>query len=289
MIGVLSVGRELGQSTDQVTAAIKTLTKDGLLNAQQAANDLRNVMQRGFNVDQATAAIQAMKDFGSFGKKGQEDLGAAIDSATLGWRHQRSVMMENAGFLHTFQEVWQAYAAEQGKSVSQLTEQDKRQAELNAVMQQGAAATGDAAKFTQTYAGQQEVLANKTKDVQAAVGEALMPAVTYLRQEWQGFMNQAATFISDHGPALQQLFFDVGKVLATFGQEVMLVGSLIGSLFSDVAAGSFQPTVDAWNNGMKSIADTASTSFDTVQSKALDTAHTMAAAEIQAASASPTP
>lgn len=283
LIGVETVGKELGQSTDQVTTAIKTLTKDGLLNAQQAANDLRNVMQRGFNVDQATQAIQAMKDFGSFGKKGQEDLGAAIDSATLGWRHQRSVMMENAGFLHTFQEVWQQYAAQQGKSVSQLTEQDKRQAELNAVMQQGATATGDAAKFTKTYAGEQETLANKSLDVKAAIGDALMPAVTYLRQNFLAFMGNIAQFISDHGPALQQLFFDVSKVFATFAQEVMLVGSLIGSLFSDVAAGSFQPTVDAWNSGIKSISDTASISFDSVKSSATDAANAAAVAALRSA------
>lgn len=283
LIGVQAVGRELGQSTAQVTAAIKTLTSDGLLNAKQAANDLRNVMQRGFSVEEATKAIEAMKDFGSFGKKGQEDLGAAIDSATLGWRHQRSVMMENAGFLHTFQEVWTEYAAAQGKSVSMLTEHEKRQAELNAVMKQGATATGDAAIFAQTYAGQQEVLANKTLDVKAAVGESLMPAVTYLRGAWDAFLVGASVFIQQHGPALQQLFFDVAKVIGTVGAEVMFVASLIGSLFESIASGSMQPMVDAWNTGLKSISDAANTSFDSVKQSGLDAIHTQALAEQQAA------
>ena len=245
--GVQAVGAELGQSTDQVTAAVKRLTQDGLLNTKQAADALRNVMQRGFNVDQATQAVQAMKDFGSFGKKSQEDLGQAIDSATLGWRHQRSVMMENAGFLKTFQEIWKEYAAAQGRSASSLSEAEKRQAELNAVLKQGSIASGDAAAYAASAAGQQEIFANKTLDAKAALGDALLPAFQLVEK---GLLNALIPATKDgqrNMVGLQQTFASLAFGVSEAANVVIGFARVAVGALNSIVSGTMQPLDDAWS------------------------------------------
>jgi len=254
--GVQAVGAELGQSTDQITAAVKRLTNDGLLNTKQAADALRNVMQRGFNVEEATKAVEAMKNFGSFGKKSQEDLGAAIDSATLGWRHQRSVMMENAGFLETFQQVWQKYADSQGRSVASLSDAEKHQAELNAVLAQGATAAGDAATYAASAAGQQEIFANKTLDAKAALGDALLPAFQLVERSLLGGLIPATKDGQNSMVGLQQTFLSLGVGVGEAANILTGFTRIAIGAFQAISSESMDPLNQAWNGTVDSMKTT---------------------------------
>ncbi len=76
--------------------------------------------------------------------------------------------------------MWEEYAAQIGKSVKDLTDAEKRQAEYNGIMQETRFQVGDAAKLTQTFSGELSAFTAETKMAKAAVGDALEPTLAKL-------------------------------------------------------------------------------------------------------------
>lgn len=73
--------------------------------------------------------------------------------------------------------MWEEYAAEIGTTANNLTLAQKRQAEYNGIMQETQFQVGDAAKYTDTYAGKIAKLSTAFYNLKVTVGQVLTPIV----------------------------------------------------------------------------------------------------------------
>lgn len=187
--GLRSVVVGTGKDYDQASGFVKKFTEDGLISQANAAEALKNLLSRGFNLDQAIDMLNRLKDSASFGRQAHLSLGEAVKSATEGIKNENSILVDNAGVTKNVSQMWKEYASSIGKGVQSLTVAEKRQAEYNGIMKETRHQVGDAAKLTETFAGQQAKSAKATEEASAALGRAWASALEKVLPLWTGFMN----------------------------------------------------------------------------------------------------
>ncbi len=154
LLGVTSVAKAFNISAMDATDAAKELASDGLISVADAATSLKNLLARGFGLDEAIKLLNAFKDSGAFGRQAALSLGQAIRGATEGLKNENSILVDNAGITKNVSEIWKDYAKSINVGVGSLTKAQKRQAELNGILEEARPFLGDAARLTETYQGQ---------------------------------------------------------------------------------------------------------------------------------------
>lgn len=177
LTGLKSIAEGTGNSVESVTRAVNNLTNDGLIPAADASTALKNLLARGFSSDEAVKMLERFKDAAAFGRQGSLSLGEAVRTATEGIKNENSVLVDNAGVTKNVSVMWKEYAASIGKSASDLTMAEKRQAEFAGVMEETKFQVGDAAKLVDSLSGSQSKLDAETTKLAQAYGSALAPAV----------------------------------------------------------------------------------------------------------------
>ena len=104
-IGLSSVARAFGTSTDEATGAARRLSADGLLPLADASTGLKNLLAAGFNLPQATKLMEAFKDSAAFGRQGALSFGDAVRSATEGVKNGNSILVDNAGVTKNLSQI----------------------------------------------------------------------------------------------------------------------------------------------------------------------------------------
>lgn len=172
-IGLSSVARAFGTSTDEAAAAARRLSADGLLPLGDAASGLKNLLAAGFNLPQATKLMEAFKDSAAFGRQGALSFGDAVRSATEGVKNGNSILVDNAGVTKNLSQILK----EAGFSAQDLsrasTDVGVRMALFNGILKETAAQTGDAQKLTQTYTGQVSKLKTQYDTFLATLGDSI--------------------------------------------------------------------------------------------------------------------
>lgn len=177
-VGLQSIVEGNGKSFDQAKAFIQEYAKDGLIPASEAATAYKNLISRGYTSKQAEESLIRLKDSAAFGRQAALSMGQAIMGATEGLKNENSVLVDNAGVTKNVSIMWADYAKSIGTTADKLTKQQKIQAEVAGIMQETKFQVGDAAKYTQTYAGQQAVLAANFLKLRQAVGQAFIPILS---------------------------------------------------------------------------------------------------------------
>jgi archaeosine-15-forming tRNA-guanine transglycosylase len=98
MMGLQSVAEGMGHSFSKVQAAAESLASDGLLTISEAAAGLKNLLSRGFSLDEATVLMNRFKDSAAFGKQAALGFGEAVVGATEGLRQENSVLVNSKEF-----------------------------------------------------------------------------------------------------------------------------------------------------------------------------------------------
>ena len=177
-LGLNSVARAFGTSTDSATAAAKKLSSDGLLPLKDSATGLKNLLSAGFSLPEATKLMEAFKDSAAFGRQGALSFGDAVRSATEGVKNGNSILVDNAGVTKNLSQILK----EAGFSAQDLSRASSdvavRQALLNGILKETAAQTGDAIKLTQTYAGQLTGMKTSWMNLLATWGDAITKNAT---------------------------------------------------------------------------------------------------------------
>lgn len=176
-IGLQSIVEGTGNSFFRAQKFIEEYTQDGLIAAADAATALKNLLARGYTQTQAEEVLARLKDAAAFGRQSALSLGEAVRSATEGLKNENSVLVDNAGVTKNVSQMWKEYAETLGKSVDDLTMAEKIQAEYNGIMKETQHQVGDAAKLAAEFAGAQSRSAKAVKDLSAAFGESLVPAL----------------------------------------------------------------------------------------------------------------
>jgi hypothetical protein len=199
-----------GRDIQQAKNFLQEYTADGLVPMMNAQKAYRNLLARGYDTKQLEDMLNVFKDSAVYLRRSQYDIGGAIEATTMGFRTERSILSDAAGIEQNLFKMWQAYAKETGTTVSQMTIAEKRIAEYNGVMREGATYTGAAATYTQTYAGRVAQLTAAMISLKTSVGNMLIPV-----------LNQIVPVLTNVIRKFTQLFNIIGRVLnLLFGTQV---------------------------------------------------------------------
>lgn len=181
--GLEAVANYTGVGIGNAMKAAGEIAADGLMTTAEASKALQNLLSRGYSLDQAVNTLTRLKDAAAFNRQANLEMGEAVVNATEGLKNENSVLVDNAGVTKNVAKMWEEYAREHGKSVTQLTQAEKIQAEYNGVMRETEAQVGNAAKAMDGMQGKQAQLNKSWMDMKVTLGEALVPALAQLA-EW---------------------------------------------------------------------------------------------------------
>lgn len=158
------------------------LSADGLMTTAEASKGLQNLLSRGYDIGQAEQTLTRLKDAAAFNRSAHLGLGEAVVSASEGLKNENSILVDNAGVTKNVSVLWKEYAETIGKSVNDLTQQEKIQAEVNGILRETAAQAGNAEKALGGYQGQIAQANAEQAKFAASVGKILAPVMAGLRQ-----------------------------------------------------------------------------------------------------------
>ena len=187
--------------------------------------------QLGFTQTEAAGfgqdLVQLSSDFGSFNNLETGDVLERISAALRGEYDSLQAVIPNINAARVEQE---ALAASGKKTTKELTAQDKALAVQAILHKDGARAMGDFAKTSGGFANQQKILAGQLGDVQATLGQALLPVLVTV----MGFVTGTAV------PAIAQFatYFgtDLVPQLQAFGASLSGVWPVVQNVFGFIGA-----------------------------------------------------
>lgn len=245
MMGMAGVARYTGNSFDDVANAAKELSADGLMTMTEAARGLQNLLMRGFSLEESIRLMNRFKDSAAFNRQASLEFGQAVVTATEGLKNENSVLVDNAGVTKNVSMMWKEYAAEHGKSVDQLTIAEKRLAEYNGILRETEGQLGNAVKMSNTFAGELSKAKQEAFESKAALGQALVPALTVLTRAYQAVVEAVRTWVR---------WIEIASVyIAAFVDTALALhraGGIIGLLFSGDARGQIKRHFDTINQAV---------------------------------------
>lgn len=175
MTGLQSIMDGQGRSFSKAQQFINDYVSDGLVPATQAITAYKNLALRGYDDSQIQQVMIALKDSAAYGRQASYSLGEAVSSATEGLKNENSILVDNAGVTKNVAKMWDDYAKSIGTTATNLTKQQKIQAEVTGILEESKYQVGDAAKVANTYSGQIMQLSFNFNNLKIAIGNALIP------------------------------------------------------------------------------------------------------------------
>lgn len=180
--GLEAVANFTGVGIGRAMQEAEKLAADGLITVAESSKSLQNLLSRGYSIDEAVQTLTRLKDAAAFNRQAQLSLGEAVVSASEGLKNENSILVDNAGVTKNVSVLWKEYAEQIGKSVTDLTQQEKIQAEVNGILRETEAQAGNAAKALGGYQGQMAQADAEQRKFSASLGQILAPTVAGLRQ-----------------------------------------------------------------------------------------------------------
>lgn len=192
--GLDSVAGGKGIGQEEMQQALEGVT-DAFLSSTAAATAYKNLLSRGYTLDQATTTINRLKDAAAFGRQASLSLEDAVVSATEGLKNENSVLVDNAGVTKNVAKMWEEYAASIGVSASSLTQAQKVEAEYQGILAETALQVGDLQKASETLAGAQAEQAAQGTKLATAYGSAMTPAMQVATEVSTKFLAEATDLV----------------------------------------------------------------------------------------------
>ena len=187
--GLSGVADGAGIGQQEMQQALDAVT-DEFFSATAAATSFKNLLSRGYTLDQATRTITNLKNAAAFGRQSSLSLSQAVVSATEGIRNENSILVDNAGVTKNVAKMWEEYAKARGVATTSLTQAQKVEAEYLGIMEETRFQMGDIEKLSEGLAGAQAKAANQTELLARSFGEAMTPGVELGTTLFSGIMEQ---------------------------------------------------------------------------------------------------
>lgn len=189
-------GENAAQIEDWAAGAARSMGLSKAAALDSATGFANMFSQLGFGAQEtanlSTSVVQLSADLGSFNNLPTEDVANRISAAFRGEYDSLQLLIPNINAARVQQE---ALAMTGKTAASSLTAQEKATATLAIVQRDGAAAAGDFANTSDSLANSSKILEAELANVQAEIGQALLPVVTDLMR----------TFLDVGVPALKDL------------------------------------------------------------------------------------
>jgi phage-related minor tail protein len=142
----------------------------------------------------------------------------AFDNIVTGIGRGSPLILDNLGLIINQTEVNEKYAQSLGKTASELTEAEKQQALLNAVLEQGNATIDENAKSNLTTSESMQALKVSISDTSAAIGSVLLPVIKSILEAVKPVIDSVKTW-TEQNPELTKVI-----VIVTAALGVLLTG-----------------------------------------------------------------
>lgn len=223
--GLEAVANASGAGIGNALREAERLAADGLISVADASKSLQNLLSRGYNLDQAVATIERLKDAAAFNRQASLSMAEAVVSATEGLKNENSILVDNAGVTKNVAKMWEEYARQRGLATTELTQAQKIEAEYLGILQETTAQVGNAQKALEGFQGQQAQAEQASVKFKQALGEGLAPAMAGLYQA---------------GTAVIEGFFKPLLFLAqAAGVRVAQVGLAFGAIWDAIVSRDF--------------------------------------------------
>lgn len=242
--GLQSIASGKGINQDALAKSLDGVT-DAFLDAGSAATAYKNLLSRGYSLDQATTTIERLKDAAAFGRAANLSLADAVVTATEGIRQENSILVDNAGVTKNVAKMWEDYAKARGLTTASLTQAQKVEAEYLGIIQETQLQVGDLAKAADTLAGAQAENAAVSKELATTYGDALAPSIQYVTETGTAFLETVKGVVSSApgltagitaAAAAMALYTTVAKAAAT-AQTILAAGTgIVSSPMMAIAA-----------------------------------------------------
>ncbi len=220
-----------GESAEDILKALKESSKGTI-----SANDLMLAANRAMvlgvakNTDQFTRLMEIARDrsraMGSTATQAFNDIVTGIGRGS-------PLILDNLGIIVDLTEANQDYAKAVGKATNQLTEADKQQALLNAVLNQGETSIDRTALATLTTAERFQQLKAQISDTAATLGTALLPIVAKVVGALADVIGKFSAWAEDNkglAGAITIAGSAVGILAMAIGPLLIMLPSLIKGL-----------------------------------------------------------
>lgn len=233
--GLNSIVQGTGNSFDVAHKFLTQYTKDGLIGIEDAATAYKNLLSRGYDTTQIENVMTALKDSAAFGRQSSYELSEAVVSATEGLKNENSILVDNAGVTKNVAKMWDEYAESIGTTRNALTQQQKIQAEVNGIMKETQFQTGDAATYTNTFAGKVQILKGAFSSMQIAIGKVIAPIVGLFIPAITAAINTITAFFTKLQGVLKVFGLDFPDVVQKTTTGVSGATAAIGDMGSSAA------------------------------------------------------
>lgn len=198
LIGLQSIITGTGRDFSKAQKFLNEYVADGLVPMQNAVTAYKNLASRGYDDSQIQSVMLALKNSAMYGRQSSLTLGYAVQSATEGLKNENSILVDNAGVTKNVSVMWKDYASSIGTTYTNLTKQQKIQAEVNGILAETQFQMNDASKASNSFSGQVAMLSTNFTKFKVAIGDvlinALQPVITFLNSAVKSMTEYITTF-----------------------------------------------------------------------------------------------
>lgn len=224
--GMVATVSNVGGTISEAMEGIRATTANGLLSETDAARAINNLTAYGYSVQEATRLVQELTNVSMANRNESVSVSEQVEQLTEGIKRGSSQMLKANGLMITSAAAQSEYAASIGKTTSELTTAEQRQAMFNAVVQSGQESSSVASAYQETYSAAVQRLSNSMDNLKVAFGQALAPMMTWIAN--------AAAWVAQN----KQLVLGIGTfvgVLVGSGGVFVALSKIIPAIRSAVA------------------------------------------------------
>lgn len=173
-IGIIMevVGRNAGYSRYELAGLQTELEATGI-SMTQSRQVITQMIQAQMDLSEATKLARLAQDAATIGNISSSD---ALQRLVYGVQTAQTEILRNIGVVVNFENAYSKLAGELGKTTSGLSEQEKMQARVNAVMEQGSAIAGAYEASMENANKQMGSMERHADNLAVKLGDAYQPA-----------------------------------------------------------------------------------------------------------------
>lgn len=272
MYGMATTVGNVGGTIEQAMEGIRQTTSSGMLSETDASKAINNLTSFGYSVAEATELIQALTYSSEAHRRTNMTVAEQVVQTTEGIRRQSSMMARASGNAETLSDAEERYAQAIGKTASELTEAENRQAIFNSYIEAGNSSLAVAEGYEDSYSASVQRMNNALTDLKVAFGQAFAPIAKTIsnivawivanKQLVLGIGTFVGVLLGSGGVffALSKIIPAIKSAVAWFTALTSAGKGLVGVLAlvaTGIAVVATVSAIESMNTGLEGIAESA--------------------------------
>lgn len=233
--GLSSIISGQGKSFSEAQKYIESYVSDGLVPLNNTVTAYKNLIASGYTEKETQQLMERLKDASAFGRQSHLTMGEAVQTATEGIKNQNSTLVDNAGVTKNLSVMYTEYAKSIGKTVANLTDEEKRQATVNGIMKETQFQVGDATKATETFSGKVARLSATFTNLKTTVGNVFIPILNIIFPVLQRILEALTSFFNKVSEIMNKIGLRMPKIANATSNAISGIGDSASSTADDIS------------------------------------------------------